>query len=176
VGADVRACFDIFYGVFQNRGVASHSNRPPPDDPLDTDPPDPEDARPEVSEPRVDPDARRTLERLLSELIRKGFEAGRVPLEKVSESFFSRDLASHLVGGLGDIRSAIVRAVAQEVGRFLREADIASELRRVLNGVDIEASVRVGFKVNDQGVLKPDVNVGVELGASAKEAAQRRRR
>jgi hypothetical protein len=155
--------------------VGSTSNRPPPEDPLDDDPLD--DARGvDSGDVRPDSDVRRTIEGLLSELIRKGFEAGRIPLEKVSESFFSRDLASHLVGGLGDIRSAIVRAVAQEVGRFLREADIASLLRKVLNGVDIEASVRLGFKVNEQGTLKSDVNVGVELGAGTKNATERRRR
>jgi hypothetical protein len=153
--------------------VGSQSNRPPPDDPRDAEPLN--DPSPEPVEAR-DHDARKTLERLLSELIRKGFEAGRVPLEKVSESFFPRDIAAHVVGGLGDIRSAIVRAVAQEVGRFLREADFASELRRVLNGVDIEASVRVGFKVNEQGSLKSDVDVGVDVGGAAKAASERRRR
>lgn len=161
--------------------MASQSNRPgAADDPLDRDPLE-EPAGPETPDPRTDTDARKTLERILSELLRKGFEASRGPLEKVSESFFPlpRDIASHLVGGLGDIRSAIVRAVAQEVGRFLREADFASELRRVLNGVDIEASVRVGFKVNEQGSLRSDVDVGVDVGGANKTAdksAERRRR
>ena len=148
--------------------MASQSNRPGADrpgtdDPLDSDPLD-DTTGPESPDPRTDTDARKTLERILSELLRKGFEAGRGPLEKVSESLFSRDIASHLVGGLGYIRSAVVRAVAQEVGRFLREADFASELRRVLNGVDIEASVRVGFKVNERGALRSDVDVGVDVG------------
>jgi hypothetical protein len=149
--------------------VASQSNRPGADDPQGRDPLD-DAAEPDGPDPRTDTDARKTLERILSELLRKGFEASRGPLEKVSESFFPRDIASHLVGGLGDIRSAIVRAVAQEVGRFLREADFASELRRVLNGVDIEASVRVGFKVNEQGSLRSDVDVGVDVGAANKSA------
>jgi len=154
--------------------VASQSNRPGAEDPLDRDPLD-EAAGSESPDPRTDTDARKTLERILTELLRKGFEASRVPLEKVSESLFSRDIASHLVGGLGDIRSAIVRAVAQEVGRFLREADFASELRRVLNGVDIEASVRVGFKVNEQGSLRSDVDVGVDVGGANKHSDRRKR-
>lgn len=154
--------------------MGSSSNRPPAD-PRDGE--SSESTRAADADPRADAaDPRTTLERLLSELIRKGLDAGRVPLEKVSESFFPRDLASHVVGGLGDLRSAIIRAVAQEVGSFLREADIASLLRRALNGVDIEASVRVGFKVNEQGALRPDVDVGVELGPNAKAAAERRRR
>jgi hypothetical protein len=154
--------------------VASQSNRPGAADPQERDPLD-DAAGPDSPDPRTDTDARNTLERVLSELLRKGFEASRGPLEKVSESFFSRDIASHLVGGLGDIRSAIVRAVAQEVGRFLREADFASELRRVLNGVDIEASVRVGFKVNEKGSLRSDVDVGVDVGGANKNPGRRKR-
>jgi hypothetical protein len=150
--------------------VASQSNRPGAEDPQGRDPLD-DAAAPEGADPRTDTDARKTLERILSELLRKGFEASRGPLEKVSESFLPlpRDIAAHLVGGLGDLRSAVVRAVAQEVGRFLREADFASELRRVLNGVDIEASVRVGFKVNEQGALRSDVDVGVDVGGANKQ-------
>lgn len=174
--ARIPRAFDRGRAFFQNTGVGSQSNRPGPDPGFE--PEGPESVRPGEGESRADSDARRTMERLLSELIRKGFEAGRVPLEKVSESFFPRDIASHLVGGLGDIRSAIVRAVAQEVGSFLREADIASLLRKALNGVDIEASVRIGFKVNEQGALRPDVDVGVDLGGSTgnKSPGERRRR
>ena len=154
--------------------MASQSNRPGADDQPERDPLD-DATGSESPDPRTDTDARKTLERILSELLRKGFEAGRGPLEKVSESFFSRDNASHQVAGLGVIRSAVVRAIAQEVGRFLREADFASELRRVLNGVDIEASVRVGFKVNEQGSLRSDVDVGVDVGGANKNHERRKR-
>jgi hypothetical protein len=92
-------------------------------------------------------------------LIRRGLEAGRGPFGRVSESFFPRDIAATVVAQLGDIRSGVVKAVAQEVGRFLREADIASEVRKVLTGMDVEASVRLRFKANDDGTLKPSVDV-----------------
>jgi hypothetical protein len=64
-----------------------------------------------------------------------------------------------VVAQLGDIRSGVVKAVAQEVGRFLREADIASEIRKVLTGMDVEASVRLRFTARDDGTLKPSVDV-----------------
>jgi hypothetical protein len=80
----------------------------------------------------------------------------------VSESFFPRDIAATVVAQLGDIRSGVVKAVAQEVGRFLREADIASEVRKVLTGMDVEASVRLRFTAREDGTLKP--NVDVKLG------------
>lgn len=104
-------------------------------------------------------DERPPLERILPDLIRRGLEAGKGPFGRVSESFFPRDIASTVVAQLGDIRSGVVKAVAQEVGRFLREADIASEIRKVLTGMDVEATVRLRFKAREDGTLKPSVDV-----------------
>lgn len=106
-------------------------------------------------------DEQRPLERILPELIRRGLEAGKGPLGRVSESFFPRDLASSVVSQLGDIRSGVAKAVAQEVGRFLRDADIASEVRKVLSGLDVEAQVRLRFKSREDGSLKPSVDVQI---------------
>jgi hypothetical protein len=104
-------------------------------------------------------DEQRPLERILPELIRRGLEAGRGPLGRVSESFFPRELASSVVAQLGDIRSGVAKAVAQEVGRFLRDADIASEVRKVLSGLDVEAQVRLRFKTREDGSLKPSIDI-----------------
>jgi hypothetical protein len=106
---------------------------------------------------RSEHDVRSSLERILPELIRKGLEVGRGPLERVSESIFPKEIAASLVGQLGDVRSGIVKAVAQEVNRFLREADIASEIRKVLSGLDVEAHVKLRFKARDG---KLDVEIG----------------
>lgn len=130
---------------------------PPPrgeddDDPLQTEEASPESVRP-------DADGRIGLDRILPELIRKGFEAGRGPFKGVSETIFPKELASHLVSQLGDIRSGVVKAVAQEVGRFLREADIASEVRKVLTGVDIDAQVKLRFTAREDGSIKPEAEV-----------------
>lgn len=118
------------------------------------------------------------LERTLADLIRRGLEAGKGPLGRVSESFFPRDIASSVVSQLGDIRSGVVKAVAQEVGRFLREADIASEVRKVLTGLDVEAQVRLRFKARDDGTLKPslDVKLGEEKQDKQDKPAQDPRR
>ena len=134
--------------------------RPEPetdDDPLET-----ADDVDEPAEPRADSENRPGLERILPELLRRGFEAGRVPLERVSESIFPKDIASHLVSQLGDIRSGVVKAVAQEVGRFLREADIASEVRKVLTGLDMEATVKLRFSARDGGAIKPQVELKLD--------------
>lgn len=140
---------------------ARPSNRPPSDLPPRA-PRDEEDsARAGYARDseRDEPDARSALERILPELIRRGFEVGR---EKVTESKFPRELGSQLVAQLGDMRSGVVKAVAQEVGRFLREADIASEVRKILTGMNVEAQVRLRFTERKDGKLEPDVEV--ELG------------
>ncbi len=119
-------------------------------------------------------DARTPLERILPELLRRGLEAGRGPLERVSESIFPRDIASQFVTQLGDLRSGMVKAVALEVGRFLREADIASEVRKVLTGLDVEAQVRLRFKERENGSLKPELDI--ELGGDDKARGGERRK
>lgn len=150
--------------------------RPPASDPTSDDPLD--DAgydAPDPHDPRAGFDARTSFERILPELIRRGLEAGRGPLEKVSESIFPKDLASQLVGQLGDIRSGIVKAVAHEVGRFLRDADIASELRKVLIGLDVDAHVRLRFKARDDGTLKPEIEVDLGSGSDDKSRPRKSR-
>ena len=149
--------------------MASTGAPPPPrgedeNDPLETDEPPPESVRP-------DADGRIGLDRILPELIRKGFEAGRGPLTGVSESIFPKELASHFVSQLGDIRSGVVKAVAQEVGRFLREADIASEVRKVLTGLDIDAQVKLRFTAREDGSVKPEAEV--RLGGEPPAAGEK---
>jgi hypothetical protein len=120
--------------------------------------------------PPSEHDTRTPIERILPELLRRGLEAGRGPLEKVSESIFPKDVASQLV----DIRSGLVKAVAQEVGRFLREADIASEVRKILVGLDLEAQVKLRFKAREDGKLEPEVKV--DVGDSEAPSERRKRR
>jgi hypothetical protein len=139
------------------------SEVPPPRSEDEQDPLDPDEADPPgpSSRPPPETDVRIGLDRILPELIRRGFEVGRGPLERVSESIFPKDIASHLVSQLGDIRSGVVKAVAQEVGRFLREADIASEVRKVLTGLDIDAQVKLRFTAREDGTIKPEAEVRV---------------
>src|SRR5262245_4599060 len=131
---------------------APQDDEPDDDESLESEAEHDPSARPEA-------DARIGFDRILPELLRRGFEVGRGPLERVSESIFPKDIASHLVTQLGDIRSGVVKAVAQEVGRFLREADIASEVRKVLIGLDIDAQVKLRFTARDGGGIKPEVEL-----------------
>jgi hypothetical protein len=141
----------------------SSQQPPPPPDNVGDDPLDADEAEDDYAYERGARDEGRTIDRILPELIRRGLEAGG----KVGESFFPKDIASHLVGGLGDIKSGIVKAVAQEVGRFLREADIASEVRKVLTGLDVEAQVRLRFSEREDGMVKPELDI--DLGSDKKK-------
>jgi hypothetical protein len=116
---------------------------------------------------RPEADTRRSLEGTLADLIRRGIEAGRGSFERVGDSIAPRDVASGIASQIGDLRQAIVRAVAQEVGMFLREADIATELRKVVDGMSIEARLKLGF--DDHGAAKAKTSAKVTQEAKADE-------
>ena len=98
----------------------------------------------------------------LAELLRRGISAGQA----VSESLFPRELASSLAAQLVDARHGLVNAIAVEVGRFLRQADIASEVRKVLAGLSVDAHIKLKFSETDQGSLQTDVRFGGTGGGS----------
>jgi len=77
----------------------------------------------------------------------------------VSESLFPRELASNLASQLVDARHGLVNAIAIEVGRFLRQADIASEMRKVLAGLNVEATIQLRFSEDKNGNIQSEMNV-----------------
>jgi hypothetical protein len=91
----------------------------------------------------------------LGEFLRRGLSAGQA----VSESLFPRELASSLASQLVDARHGLVNAIAIEVGRFLRQADIASEMRKVLAGLNVEATIQLRFSEDKQGNIQSEMNV-----------------
>lgn len=100
-------------------------------------------------ERRSEPDVRPMFERVVSELLRRGLDAGRGGFERVGETIAPKELAAGIISQLGDLRSGIVRAVAHEVGRFLREADVAAEVRNILDGLGVEAKVQLRYRKTD---------------------------
>jgi hypothetical protein len=91
----------------------------------------------------------------LTELLKRGLSAGQA----VSESLFPRELASSVASQLVDARHGLVNAIASEVGRFLRQADIASEMRKVLTGLKVEATIQLRFSEDEHGKVRPEVKV-----------------
>jgi hypothetical protein len=105
----------------------------------------------EAREQREPRDARLPL----TELLKRGLSAGQA----VSESLFPRELASSLASQLVDARHGLVKAIASEVGRFLRQADIASEMRKALAGLNVEAKIHLRFSEDERGKISTDVTV-----------------
>lgn len=128
------------------------------------------DAAERADERRPDPDARPMFERVVSELLRKGLDAGRGGFERVGETIAPKELAAGIVSQLGDLRSGIVRAVAHEVGRFLREADVAAEVRNILDGLGVEAKIQLRYRRTDDdksGTGKPPARARAQRTSSS---------
>lgn len=98
--------------------------------------------RSQSQRPTRPPGERLPFERIVPDLLKRGLEAGR----GVGDTLFPRDLAANMVAQLAEAREGVVNVVGQEVGRFLRQADIASELRNVLAGLEVEANVKLKFR------------------------------
>lgn len=106
------------------------------------------------------------LDKVLPEMIKRGLSAGR----DVGESFFPKDFATNLAAQMIDARHGLVSAIANEVGRFLRQADIASEVRKVLAGLNIEAKVQLRFTEDEKGKLHSRVDIEPPAGGSKRKS------
>jgi hypothetical protein len=104
----------------------------------------------------------------LTELLKRGLSAGQA----VGETFFPRELASSLASQLVDARHGLVNAIATEVGRFLRQADIASEMRKVLAGLNVEAKIQLRFSEDSTGRIQSEVNVERPNTSSARKSTK----
>jgi hypothetical protein len=97
------------------------------------------------------------LERVVMEVLRRGLGVGRDTLKQtdealrsVSDTAFAKDAASHMVSQIGDLRQGISKVVAKEVERYLGRIDLASELRKALDGMTIEGNIKIKFKDSEQ--------------------------
>jgi len=113
------------------------------------------DAGASERETRETPKEPRDARLPLTELLKRGLSAGQA----VSESLFPRELAGSLASQLVDARHGLVKAIASEVGRFLRQADIASELRKALAGLKVEATINLRFSEDEHGTIKSEMKV-----------------
>ena len=116
--------------------------------------------RPQDDEPGTQRDfeSRRVpLERVVLEVLKRGFGMGRDTLKQtdealrsVSDSAFAKEAASHMVSQIGDLRQGLSKVIGKEVERYLGRIDLASELRTALKGMVIEGSVKIKFRDADE--------------------------
>jgi len=144
--------------------MAASSDPPKPSSPFSQPPPG--------ETPEAAGERRSTVERVVADLLRRGFEAGIGTLKQTDEALRTtpKDVATFVIAQLGDARSGLVRAVASEVGTFLREADIASELKKLMSGMSVEVKGTVSFIPAEDGELKPKVKL-----SAARPHARRRK-
>lgn len=116
-----------------------------------------------------------TVERVVSDLLRRGLEAGLGTLKSTDEALRAtpKEVATFVISQLGDARSGLVRAVASEVGTFLREADIGSEIKKMLSGMSVEVKGTVSFIPADDGKVEPKVRVSATRPVHARRRKQR---
>jgi hypothetical protein len=97
------------------------------------------------------------LERVVLEVLRRGFGMGRETFRQtdeavrgVNDSAFAKEAAGHVISQIGDIRQGIAKMVAKEVERYLGRIDLASELRKTFKGMSIEGSVKITFQDDEE--------------------------
>jgi hypothetical protein len=141
----------------------------PPKPPRASTPPPP----PDSNEPSGE--RKSTVERVVSDLLRRGLEAGLGTLKHTDEALRAtpKEVASFVIAQLGDARSGLVRAVASEVGTFLREADIASEIKKMLSGMSVEVKGTVSFIPAEDGTVQPKLKVSAARPIHARRRKQR---
>lgn len=70
-------------------------------------------------------------------------------------------------------RREILRIVAAEVGQFLRDTDLSTEVIKVLTGIQVELSANIKFKPAEgsEHKLDPKADFSVNLGAARRTEA-----
>jgi hypothetical protein len=120
----------------------------------------PDQDRPQESDagtPRDVESKRIPLDRVVLEVLRRGFGVGRDTLKQTdealrgaSDSTFAKEAAGHMASQIGDLRQGIAKVIAKEVQKYLGRIDLASELRKALEGMSIEGTVKIKFRDSEE--------------------------
>jgi hypothetical protein len=90
-------------------------------------------------------------------MLKRGLEAGRDRFKQTDEALrgnlgdsgFAREVAGYLASQFGDVRQTLLKTVANEVGRYLRDPGFAAEMRNTLAGMKV--TVRFEFPGEGEG-------------------------
>ncbi|RYE92494.1 MAG: hypothetical protein EOO75_06580 [Myxococcales bacterium] len=138
------------------------SERPPPPHPSDHDHedegPDAPHSRDGREGPSREPTARRIVERLLREGVRRAVEKGVEQISETPENLrqfvhdlkLPREVASVLFQQIDETKNGLYRAVAREIRDFLGETNLAEELIKALTTLSFEIKTEIRFIPNDQ--------------------------
>ncbi|QQR88894.1 MAG: hypothetical protein IPJ88_11750 [Myxococcales bacterium] len=111
-----------------------------------------------------------SFERILPELLRKGFEkgieAGLNTLNRtdgalrgvVGDARLPKEMANYVFAQVDDTKKAILKIVAREVRDVLHATDIVSELEKALQNLTVDLHTEIRFKKSKDGErLEPQV-------------------
>lgn len=123
------------------------------------------------------------LERVVRDALRraleKGVEAGigsmsvRTIRSVLEDAKLPREIANFFFSQMEETKSGMLRVASREIRHFLRDADIASELRRVLTSMSFEVRTEIRFIPNEAGDgLKPQVKTAATPKNASKERTE----
>lgn len=103
---------------------------------------------------------RRQRPRVVSDFVRRAIEN---TVGSVQPGTISRDALSYVLQQGDRGKREVMRIVAKEVGDFLRQVDISSEVVKILSSLQVEVSATVRFKPTEGGGVQPDVAAGSKI-------------
>jgi hypothetical protein len=104
---------------------------------------------------------RQQRQRGVGDFVRRAFETvGSVQ----GSASLPKDAISYLLQQGDRGKREVVRIVAKEVGDFLRQVDISSEVVKILSSLQVEVSATVRFRPTEDGrAVRPEVQAGSEV-------------
>jgi hypothetical protein len=122
-------------------------------------------SRPEHEGGEEPVDRRKTIEKLLPELVKKVLEAGMSRSEDairglggmVSDMKLPKEIAGYIFEQIDETKNGALRIVAKEFRDFLEHTELADELRKALTSLSFEVKTEIRFIPNDSAVVRPDV-------------------
>ncbi|MCC6648648.1 MAG: hypothetical protein IT374_24160 [Polyangiaceae bacterium] len=161
------------------------SERPPPPrasshDARDA---DPRDDEPESERDRRREGARRLVQRILGEGVRRAVERGVEQITEgpenimafVNELKLPREVAGVVFQQIDETKNGLYRATAREIRDFLEHTNLSEELVKALTTLSFEIKTEIRFIPNDQKIdgdpkaVKPDVKSSVRIRDEKKD-------
>jgi hypothetical protein len=101
--------------------------------------------------PSSDPPDRKTVDRLVPELVRKLLESGaNITAEGIRQALgdlkLPKEALSQALGQLEETRSGLYRSVSREVRELLERTSISEEIAKALSLLALEVKMEVRFK------------------------------
>jgi hypothetical protein len=130
---------------------------------------DPRDPYDDLEDERHDPRLRDRLgdrlDALVPETVKKLALAGMGAVfmteegirNAVSDLKLPREAVTTLLSQTEKARAELFRMIAGEVRKFLEEANIAGELRKVLIGLSVDVNASISFRPSEDGGVSPEV-------------------